>query len=443
MLLIYSEKSSPRLQYVMDFIFSDVAAAVYEHTTDLEQYVNFNGSKLNYSSQRIEENEFFLAAFPFIFENDLTTQRVNVIDFEETKALFPISRIESSENNRTADFPFDIFSAVFYMLSRFEEYQPFIKDIHGRFKPTESIAFNNGFLNKPVVNIWVKHFIDKINNKLSLKLSPKPKKYNFINTLDIDIAYSFINKGLYRNFFGYLRSVKNGNMGEIMERTRVITGLHKDPFDTFDLILDLHQKYNLNTVFFIHVGDYGLYDKNIPYKNNKFRDLIRHLSDYAEIGIHPSYESSTKQEKLQIEIERLSEIIKKDITKSRQHFLKLTFPKTYRNLLNNKIKEDYSLGYASEVGFRAGTCTPFKFFDLDTNQKTALTIRPFSIMEGTLRDYQHKNKQEALQSITQQIEAVKSVNGEFISLWHNESLSNADRWEGWHEVYEKMINLAL
>jgi len=435
MLLIYSEKSGPRLQYVLDFIFSDVSATAYEHTTDVEQYVNSKESKINYSGQRIDAKEFFISSSPFIYESSLTTNNIDVIDFEETKALFPVSL--------DADIPFDVFSAVFYMLSRYEEYQPYIKDAHGRYKATDSISCINGFLDKPAVNIWIKSLIEKINKKLSVNLSLKAHKYNFINTIDVDIAYSYKNKGLYRNFFGYLRSLRYAKFDEISERTSVISGLRKDPFDTYDYIIDLQQKYNLNTIFFIHVGDYGAYDKNIPFKNNKFRDLIRHLSDYAEIGIHPSYESAAKPEKVRIEIERLSEIIKKDITKSRQHFLKLSFPKTYLTLIENKIKEDYTLGYASVIGFRAGTCTPFKFFDLDANQKTTLTIRPFSIMDGTLKDYQNKNSQEALQKISQQIDKVKSVNGEFISLWHNESLSNSGRWEGWSEVYEKMINLAL
>ena len=435
MLLIYSYKSGPRLQYVLDFIFSDVLNIPFEHTTDLERYTNYEGGKLNYSLQRVTENEFFLCSAPFIFENNLSTYKIDIIDFEGFKALFPV--------NQNADLPYDIFSAVFYMLSRFEEYQPFIKDVHDRFEPTDSLAYKNGFLNKPVVNLWIISFIEKINKKLSVNLPAKAGKYRFVNTFDIDLAYSYRNKGMYRNMFGYLRSLKHANSSEIIERSRVLSGLSKDPFDTYDFILDYQQKFNLNTIFFVHVGDYARYDKNIPYKNNKFRDLIRHLSDYAYIGIHPSYESSSKVEKLSIEIERLSEIIKKDITKSRQHFLRLTFPKTYRQLIENKIKEDFSLGFASEVGFRAGTCTPFKFFNLDTNQATSLTIRPFSIMEGTLKDYQNKTPQEALKCINKQIAEIKNVNGEFISLWHNESLSNTGRWIGWKEIYAQMINEAL
>lgn len=435
MFVIYSEKESSRLSYVLQYIFGDLCGVDFLLTTDIDTYKSTEGLKINYSARRMSGEEFYIEACPILFDSNLNPCKVGVADFEGTKALFP--------QKETTDFSFDIFSAVFYMLSRYEEYQPYIKDAHGRFKPTESLAYKHGFLNKPVVNIWVNHFIRSLEAKYKQDLNLKTPRYSFVNTIDIDIAYSFAHKGLYRNFFGYVRALLYGRFDEILQRSKVLGGALRDPFDNYDFIIDTLQKYRLNTIFFVHVGDYGIYDKNVPYKNNKFRDLIRHLADYAEIGIHPSYESSTREDKLQEEIERLSEIIRKDITKSRQHFLRLSFPQTYRQLINNKIREDFSLGFASEIGFRAGVCTPFRFFDLDTNKATSLIIRPFSLMEGTLKDYLNKNINESMGIIESQIREVRDAGGEFISLWHNESLGNEGRWEGWKEVYEKMIQWAV
>jgi len=434
MFVIYSEKQSTRLNYVLSFLFSDYAGTPFKHTTDIEFYKGAEGFKINYSNEGILQNEIFIIPHYLLFENDLNAHLVNVIDFEGTKALFPLSK--------KSDYPFDIFASVFYMLSRYEEYQPFIKDAHGRFKPADSLASQHGFLIKPVVNIWVNHFLKTLNKKFNLNLKYK-NTYKFINTIDVDIAFSYKHKGFYRNFFGFLKSAGNMQFLAMKQRFQVLSNLKKDPFDTYDYILDLHQKHNLTTIFFIHVGDYTKYDKNIIHTSSKFRDLIRHLSDYAEIGIHPSYESSVKTEKVAEEIERLSDIVKKDIQKSRQHFLLLNFPQTYRVLLDNKIKEDYSLGFASDLGFRAGICTPFRFFDLDSNKCTSLIIRPFSIMEGTLKDYKNLNPDMALQSMSNQVNIIKDLKGEFISLWHNESLSDLERWVGWRTVYEKMIQEAL
>jgi hypothetical protein len=44
------------------------------------------------------------------------------------------------------DLPFDPLAATFYLVSRYEEYLPFIPDEHGRFPAKQSFAFSNGFL---------------------------------------------------------------------------------------------------------------------------------------------------------------------------------------------------------------------------------------------------------------------------------------------------------
>ena len=61
---------------------------------------------------------------------------------------------------------------------------------------------------------------------------------------------------------------------------------------------------------------------------------------------------------------RLENIINTPVTFSRQHFLRLSIPETYQNLIDLDIEEDYTMGYAKYAGFRASTCTPFYFFDL-------------------------------------------------------------------------------
>jgi hypothetical protein len=139
----------------------------------------------------------------------------------------------------------------------------------------------------------------------------------------------------------------------------------------------------------------------------------------------------------------LSKVLNRQITKSRQHFLKLDLPHTYRNLIDLDITDDYTMGYASEIGFRASICSSFYFYDLELDIETNLKIHPFAFMEGTLRDYLNIHADKALNHIKPLIDEVKAVNGTFICLWHNESLSNQYRWVGWQEVYEQTIKYAL
>jgi hypothetical protein len=140
-----------------------------------------------------------------------------------------------------------------------------------------------------------------------------------------------------------------------------------------------------------------------------------------------------------MEANRLKEIIHMPVTHSRQHFLKIDIPRSYRELLEVEVYNDYSMGYASELGFRASTCTSFLFFDLEQNRQTRLRVYPYSLMEATLKYYMGKNPEDAMQYFKPIIDRVKNVNGLLCTLWHNDSLSDYGEWEGWRKVYEDML----
>ena len=135
----------------------------------------------------------------------------------------------------------------------------------------------------------------------------------------------------------------------------------------------------------------------------------------------------------------ISGITGKKIRKSRQHFLLLRLPETYRNLLSLGIEEDYSMGYPGICGFRAGICTPFRFYDLQNEKETNLLVFPFQVMDTSLNKYMKLSPQEAQRHIEELVDEVKEVNGTFISIWHNESLHDRGKWKGWRLVFEQML----
>jgi hypothetical protein len=240
-----------------------------------------------------------------------------------------------------------------------------------------------------------------------------------------------------------MKDLKNFDVPEMKKRSRVLMHLEKDPFDTYGLMHEIHQSYHLRPVFFILFANYGLNDKNVPVNNDRFQTLIKSLADYARVGIHPSYASNRNPALLANEISRLSTVVRAEITSSRQHFLMLSFPETYRNLINLDITDDFTMGFAGQPGFRAGICTAFKWYDLEAEISTDLTIHPFALMEGTLRDYLHVEAAEAMDYIRPLIDQVMAVDGTFISLWHNESFSDDKRWKGWVDVYKEMLAYAM
>ncbi len=432
MLLIYSHKITHRLKYILNLIFTDVLGVNIELTTDSEYFRKHKGVKLSYTNNPLSDELFFVSR-NLLFETGITEQNISVFDYNNNKVFYATGKASA--------LPFDVFAASFYLVSRYEEYLPHIRDEHDRFIAEDSLAYMNGFLDKPVVNIWILWIKELIQKKYPQIVFPE-RKYEFISTIDIDNAYAYREKGFTRSIGGYLKSLSKLNLFEMAERTKVLLGLQKDPYDTYNFQLEIIKKHRLKTIYFFLLGDYGVNDKNLPIESKKFQSLIKMLGDYAQVGIHPSYGSNKSREQLKKEVERLSKVLHRDITKSRQHFLKLTLPETYRNLIDLDITDDYTMGFASQVGFRASICTAFNFYDLDMELETKLKIHPFAVMEGTLKYYMNVLPEEAMQKIRPLIDEVKAVNGQFISLWHNDTLNGLKLWAGWKEVYEEMVNYA-
>lgn len=432
-LLIYTAVINARTNYIFNLIVGDLLGVSYKLTTDLSLFQNHIGPRLNYSSTFVEGTLCVVPAV-LLAEKGINSHKIGYTDFQGYKAPFAVY-------NKISAMPFDVFSAAFYMVSRYEEYLPFIRDDHGRFTPQSSIAEQKGFMQVPVVNRWALALGNLLKDYFpELQIETKP--YTYLPTIDIDSAWAYKNKGFIRSVGGFLKSLVKGDFEDVRSRFRVMTGLSEDPFDTFALLKGLHRQYNLRPHYFILFSEYGLNDKNIPTNNSSFQVLIKGLADYADVGIHPSYASNSKPSLLSDEIRELSLVLHTDITSSRQHFLKLSLPETYRNLIDNDIKDDYTMGFASRPGFRAGICSTFKWYDLESEVTTNLNIHPFAVMDGSLRDYMNLEAKDAMTQIMPLVDEVKNVGGTFISLWHNETLSDEKRWKGWVEVYNHLLEYA-
>ena len=114
-------------------------------------------------------------------------------------------------------------------------------------------------------------------------------------------------------------------------------------------------------------------------------------------------------------------------------------PHTHRLLAGLGITHEYSMGYSNAIGFRASTCTPFRFYDLMDEKELPLTIVPFQVMDRALLTM-GCNAQTAAQRTLELAQRVKRVGGTFSTLWHNESLSGINEWKGWENVLGEIVN---
>ena len=416
--------------YVFDLTLRQLLGLDFDLTADIDKFKAFDGPKLHYGMERIGD-EPFIKAFDLLFERHVHKQSFGTVEFEGTIAPYAVL-----DNGNL--LPFDVFAASFFLVSRYEEYLSQERDQYGRFKAESTWMFKNGVLQKPLVNIWVKSLGIKLKS-IYPDLPVKQPKFTFIPTYDIDAAWAYKHKGIYRTVGGFLKDLAAGDMERIKERHEVLRGKRKDPFDSFDFLFELQKTFKLKPIYFILCGEYDTNDKNISIRKPSFQALIKRLGDYADVGIHPSFSSYLDIEKMQREIDNLSEVLHRPLTKSRQHFLRMNLPRSYQKLIELDISDDYTMGFASQVGFRAGIADTFRFYDLENDMVTNLRVHPFAIMDGTMRDYLNLDVEASLRLAKQLVDEVKAVGGTFIYLTHNETLGGEQRWVGWPEMYRQLI----
>ncbi|MEO6303772.1 MAG: polysaccharide deacetylase family protein, partial [Bacteroidia bacterium] len=292
------------------------------------------------------------------------------------------------------------------------------------------------FIHLPLINAWLNEL------KIGLKeifptLKFKEQQYKFISTVDIDNAFKYKHKGFVRALAGYAKDIVSKDNLSFKERFKVIAGQKKDPFDCYSFLIEAHKKNRTEAIYFFLLGDYGPNDKNQSATNLAFQSLIKNMADYSRVGIHPSFGSTNKIQQLKVEVSRLANIIHSPITISRQHFSILKFPQTYHNLLQAGIEQDFSMGYTNLNGFRASYCFAYRWYNIENELLTSLTINPFCIAENTLIYYSKKENKELMQLATPVINEVKKYNGQLISIFHNDIFN-----EEMKKIYLEFLELA-
>lgn len=394
-------------------------------TTNVIEFSGHQGPKFNYSLQRFED-VLSISPSNILFDHGIRDYHLQVSDDARYGKIF--------FRNSGGDVPFDLLGAAFWLISRYEEYLPYKADTQNRFHYRSSLAYQFNFLDRPLVNVW----LDELSVILKLRfpeLQIKKRSYSFVASVDVDNAYKYKFKGFVRTLAGVL---SDHNFQKFFERFSIILGRKKDPYDCYDFLIETHKQFNVQAIYFFLLGDYGPNDKNHSAADLRFQKLIKHLSDYSPVGVHPSYGSNGDLRQLKKEVGRLTNIVHRVITKSRQHFSMLRFPNSYQDLLQAGLESDYSMGYTNHNGFRASYCYPYQWYSLDIEAVSTLTIHPFCITDNALLVQSERKHAEITAMSKPIIDTVKKHGGELVSIFHNDNFD-----EEMKAVYPLFLKEAL
>lgn len=426
MIVIYAESDTARLRYTLDFIFNEFLGTGYSITSSLPDnpeypFINYSGKKTNGIN---------ICPGGLLYHEIPETQQLNAVWDNKIPLIFP-------DNN--SDTGHDTFSSVFYFLSRYEEYDSYIPDTHGRFPATLSMAHQQGFLQIPVVDLWLIRLKNTLKNKYP-ELKFKERKFEYHSTIDVDNAFKYKGKNFLRQLAGAGRDILSGKINNLSERVNFLLGKINDPFEAYDFQMETSKKFQTDLHYFILFTYPGKHDHSLFPDNKIFSELIDKLSRRTKVGIHPCYASVDRFERLQEDIKGLSKVCGKKTISSRQHFLRFRLPITLQQLETLGIQEEYSMGYSTHNGFRAGTATPFFFYDLMQEKTTKIKIFPFQIMDSVFYDQQKTESGESLAEIEHIVNAVKEVKGQLYTVWHDRSFDEKE-FPGWRDVYLRIHQL--
>lgn len=429
-ILIWAHQDTPRLSYVMQHIFKNLLGLDPIITTDAETYNSSTLPKISYTPGPGSEGLHIFPAGLLNQQGVNTNLRPAVSYHNRLPILFPSPFADA--------LGFDVFAAVFYILSRYEEYGTCEYDRHGRFLPQSIASDTHSLYNIPVVDEWVSLLKNKIKAHYP-DISFKKHTYTYLPTIDVDMPYAFRQKKLYYTLAGVAKNILQADWPTLKKRLAVLLSKDTDPYYTFDYLNRIMSNYPVRPIYFYLCNGQKPYDPIAAYRKKAIVDTVRNNLQHAMTGLHNSYYTLEKPNLIRKELSLLQRILGHEVIRSRYHYIRFQIPTSYQHLIKAGIEEEYSMGFPSFNGFRAGTSHPFYFYDLSSESTTPLKVFPFQAMDATYLYYLKYSPEQAFEDLLRIREHVRQHDGTLIIIWHNNTFEPSPLGMQWRKVFESLL----
>ena len=428
MLLVYTPKTTPRISYIFKHILVIMLELEIKITNSVEDFVAHNGPKFSYSSQSLGKELFFYSS-GLLINQGIQDVSIEILD----SCNYPIF-FKTSKNSA---MHFDIFAASFYLISRYEEYLPHLKDSKGRFHYKESIAFKNNFLEKPIIDLWVFDLREVLKNKFdSLIIKPSSNK-KILPILEVLSPYLFLHKSFLFSILQFLNGILSLNFKMILNQVYVLLRISKDPYLEYDFLINKLKTNKLNLISFFRYTQNSFDIDSVSIFNSSYNLLIKNISDKIPVNLLISFYAQKKLKSIKFEMNSLRNLIYRNSQKTRLNQGILSLSETYPALVQNEVLEDYSMGYIDAAGYRASTSIPFFYYDLMNEAQTRLKINPVVITEIVLRKF---SSEQAFNMIRDYYLALPLENSIFAFAFTSRMLSKTNENLSWRSSFLKYIS---
>ena len=419
-LLIFTQQGGARLDYIVSVLFGKHAVV----TENKQLFSQFEGARIQYVTEKKFDQVLHIQPQGLVFETDIHPITIKCTQWKGYPIFF------SGEG----DIPFDIFSAAFYLVSRYEEYLPFTPDKYGRFPHTASLAFREGFLSIPLVQHWVQQLKQILGVTFPPSITEEPV---FLPTYDADILFQYKHQSFFHNLRALFGNLLHGRFSAVALQIQVIGGSMPDPYFQWPSIWKLLKDAGRQGTYFFSANEKQQgNDRQLSVHLSAVQRIIQECSRHGKVGWHPSLQSSINFSHMQKELGLLQQGMLQSITDVRFHYLRFRLPASYQWLIDLGIDREYSMGYGAVNGFRASYGDPFPWFNLENNIVTSLLIHPFCYMDTAAIYHQHWAPDEAMAYLKQLQKNTRGVVEQLSLVFHPHCLA----LPGWKKVHDEVVS---
>lgn len=446
-------------EYILSVIFDEFLGLPYQYYEHAESGIRIvlQGDACEDTAKELLITEVLLQSpeIEWLTESSLPIAPLDLFESSGSAALPVIygRRFQNGSYLMKSDvrieLGIDVFGSIFFMLTRYEEIVQVDRDERARFPASASLAYREGFLERPIVNEYVELLYSCLTD-LWPQLSRKQREYRIFLTHDVDVPLHAAGRRLpvvMKNIAGDL--LKRKSPAAAAKRIRsFIYGkfgdYDADDGNTFGLIMNISEGKGVQSAFnFITGHSGGAIDGDYSIDDPWIRMLLRRIHERGhEIGLHPSYNSFNRAQIIELEFAGLmraceQEAIHQERWGGRQHFLRFDAASTWLAWESAGLHYDSTLSFADHVGFRTGVCYEYPVFHLHSRQRLKLRERPLIVMEQSLlhEDYMKASHAEAYDKTIRLARICREFQGDFTLLWHNDKLiESKDR-----ELYKSIV----
>ena len=429
MICIYTDKYTNRLKYVADHIFKRILGQSVNIVNKVEDLPTLSACPLIVYSETLKvKGALHIVPNGLLFKKGVREYDITMNTWDGVKTFFA---------TKGGDIPFDIFSASFYLLSRYEEYLSIKEnfDSKGCFISEKSLAYKEGFLETPLVDVWALKLEEKLNSLFPNYTSSIDRRFRFLPIISVNTPYRYRTYSILGNLLRLGKKVVERDWSELKKQLRVLLRIDQDPYCNVEKIVELHNRNSLRPLFAFRISNKKWYKRPVYFAYSTYKKVL--CRNY-QIALCISGVASNSVTQLKMEQKILSRIFRTRIVIGTSSLSEYVVPKFYRNLSNSKIKEDFSMSYPDRIGFRASTCTPFRVYDLNREEYYRIDVHsvPFTVWSVKRMGL---NKEEIVKAATSMAKTVKSLKGEFIIASHNDNFVDSSMLKGWASTYEYVI----